>query len=192
MANKILKRIEDLQEFLIDGVSVNDLTIVSRNGVPFKLKLMDMLELTNGSPKGVFDDIDDLNDADPNHMYIYLLDNNGHWAYYDSDAGVFVDSGYMYSDSIAYSDLAGVGRTTETVKENADNIESNTENIIKNIEDIYTNEKNIINTIRKQNMILTENITLVPSQVNYSMIEATVGVDVTVTIDEGAEWVIFD
>lgn len=74
--------------------------------------------LASGGPKGVFADLAALNSADPSHDYIYLLSGNGHWAYYDTSA--FVDSGQVYADSAAVAELAGDGRTLETVKGNAD------------------------------------------------------------------------
>ncbi|HKM05815.1 MAG TPA: hypothetical protein VJ869_02395 [Sphaerochaeta sp.] len=74
--------------------------------------------LGSGGPKGTYADLGALNLADPDHSEIYLTLDDGHWAYYDTSA--FVDSGQVYSDSAALSDLAGAGRTVETVKDNAD------------------------------------------------------------------------
>lgn len=76
--------------------------------------------LADGGPKGVFADLAALNSANPSHDYIYLLSGNGHWAYYDLGTTAFVDSGQVYSDSAALAELAGAGRSTETVKGNAD------------------------------------------------------------------------
>lgn len=39
---------------------------------------------TSGSPKGVYDTVSDLETADPNHDYIYVVSETGKWYYYDT------------------------------------------------------------------------------------------------------------
>jgi hypothetical protein len=77
--------------------------------------------LSVGGPKGVYDTLVDLQTADPDHSFTYVVEADGNWYFYDT---VTVDwvSGGIYNDSTAFNDLAGVGRTTETVKANADAI----------------------------------------------------------------------
>ncbi len=175
----------------------------------------------NAGPAGVYSTLADLESAFPTgDPHIYLVVENGNWYYWD---GASWESGGVYQDTTAFNDLAGVGRTTETVYQNSQDILSILSELLNKANrvsgatpgnlatlnsdgdpldsgvnvgyfnnQIDRNRKDIIQTVRKQNKLLTEDLTLTPAQVNYSMLEATVGAGVTVTVEEGAEWVVFD
>lgn len=174
----------------------------------------------NAGPAGIYNDIYELIADDPDKGYIYLTLDNGHWNYWDGTDWV---SGGIYQDTTAFNDLAGAGRTTENVFQNAQDILSIITAMLEKVnkppvavegnlakfnnerdvidsgvtvgyfdDQIDENRNDIIRTIRTQQKLLTKDMVLTPARVNYSMLEAVVGAGVTVTVEEDAEWVIFD
>ncbi|MDD3388323.1 MAG: hypothetical protein PHU58_07650 [Prevotella sp.] len=78
--------------------------------------------LASGGPAGVYDTLAELQSDDPNHERIYVVTADGNWYYW---GGSDWEAGGVYNDSTSFHDLAGAGRTTETVKGNADDILAN-------------------------------------------------------------------
>ena len=80
-----------------------------------------MMSIAKGSPRGTYATVEALTLADPSHDFTYLVVATGSWYYWDATEEEWTLGG-VYQDSAAFNELAGAGRTTETVKANADAI----------------------------------------------------------------------
>ena len=63
-----------------------------------------LASIANGAPRGVYASLSDLTTADPNHDYIYLTSDNGHWYYWDgsewADGGLYLSAGSAITEEI--------------------------------------------------------------------------------------------
>lgn len=87
---------------------------------------------TAGSPKGVYATVSDLQNADPDHDYIYVVTADGKWYYYDSTLGNWTAGGiYQASeDSTSVQQLLFENKYTN----------QKINNLIKNYNDFVTEE----------------------------------------------------
>ena len=91
-------RIEEINDDLNDSIEVINSKVDSA---------------VSGSPKGTYATISDLETADPDHDYIYVVLADGHWYYYNTTTSEWTDGG-AYQASIDNNDI-------ETLKVNSKN-----------------------------------------------------------------------
>lgn len=72
---------------------------------------------TSGSPKGVYATVSDLETADPDHDYIYLVTADGKWYYYDTSLTAWTAGGVYQASSIA-NDSVGYNELKDLIKDN--------------------------------------------------------------------------
>lgn len=74
-------------------------TITLRSGTTFTFQVTNGANGQNGengpggSPMGVYSTVAALTEADPSHLYVYLVLADGHWYYYDSGSSAWADGG---------------------------------------------------------------------------------------------------
>ena len=68
----------------------------------------------SGSPKGVYATLSDLQTADPNHDYIYVVNADGHWYYYNTSQSGWADGG-IYQASVNLDSVESLRKDVDTI-----------------------------------------------------------------------------
>ena len=78
-----------------------------KNSVNTQISIIDekVTNATTGSPKGVYATLSDLETADPDHNYIYVVTADGNWYYYNSTDSEWTSGGTYQSTSIGDNEI---------------------------------------------------------------------------------------
>ena len=128
----------------------------------------ELSSVASGSPKGVYDTVNDLTNADPNHNFIYLVLADNKWYYWSNNQW---NAGGTYLSSSPDSELNPFSNNSiknKSVSIFSGNIEKNTKIVKKELQDGYLN-KNGGFTLNQSGLhcYYTDFIPVTPNEVVY-------------------------